>query len=358
LAFAFGGSNPSLRTNIVMTDISSHISKLKELLESSGKILITSHISPDPDSVSSMLLLGTTLELNYPDKQINIVSEELPDDLEFLSGYSKIRKQPLIEAIEETDLIIMVDAMHFGRCTRADSIALSNKAKEKNVPLVIIDHHQPDDVEQNAVYINQGFPAAVQEIYDVCFKQLNLQQPEGAAETTMAGLYSDTGGFVYLNESYKKTLELISELLDSGVKIEAVRNKLNQYSEDQMRVVGELAKNLTHGENYSYSFIEDTFVQEWQANAKEPRNLNIGSKIFLNNFIRNIDGRQWGFIVFHDPLLGDDGYSVSLRTEAGKIDVSLIAQKLNGGGHKAASGGKVHAASVEEAIVKIKEAFS
>jgi phosphoesterase RecJ-like protein len=94
-----------------MTDISSHISKLKELLESSGKILITSHISPDPDSVSSMLLLGTTLELNYPDKQINIVSEELPDDLEFLSGYSKIRKQPLIEAIEETDLIIMVDAM-------------------------------------------------------------------------------------------------------------------------------------------------------------------------------------------------------------------------------------------------------
>jgi phosphoesterase RecJ-like protein len=340
-----------------MTDITQQLSKLEELLGKSSSILITSHISPDPDSVCSMLLLGTTLELNYPDKQINVISEELPEDLEFIAGYEKLHKQPLTEAIEATDLIFMVDAMHFGRCTRNGSEAISAKVKENTIPVVVLDHHEPVGVEENALYFNHGYPAAVQEVYHVLFNHLNLRRPEGYAETTMTGLYSDTGGFAYFNDTYKQTLNLITELLDAGVKVELIRNKLNQYSEDQIKVVGELARNLTHANGYSYSFLNDEFVSEWIKQNKEPRNLNVGTGIFLNNFIRNIEGRQWGFVLFRNPLLGDGTYSVSLRSLGGKVDVSQIAGTLNGGGHKGASGGKVHAANTEDAIAKTKEAI-
>jgi phosphoesterase RecJ-like protein len=357
LAFAFAGSNPAPCTIIPMTDISSQISKLKELLDKSNRILITSHISPDPDSVSSMLLLGTTLELNYPDKQINMVSEELPEDLEFMAGYEKLRKQPLAEAVQATDLVFIVDAMHFGRCTRTNAEEVSKYVKERAIPVVVLDHHEPVGVEENVLYFNQGYPAAVQEVYEVLYHELDLRRPEGYAETTMTGLYSDTGGFAYLNDSYKDTLTLIGELLDTGVKIELIRNKLNQYTEDQMKVVGELAQNLTNESGYSYSYISDEFVNKWLESGKEGRSLNVGSKIFLNNFIRNIAGRPWGFVTFRDPLLEDSYFSVSLRSVGGKPDVSQIAGKLNGGGHKAASGGKVQASSVDEAITKIKEAI-
>jgi phosphoesterase RecJ-like protein len=341
-----------------MTDINSQISTFKELLEKSNRILITSHISPDPDSVCSMLLLGTTLELNYSDKQINIISEELPEDLEFIAGYEKLHKQDLAEAVENTDLVIIVDAMHFGRCTRNGSDIVSAKVKEKNIPVVVLDHHEPVGIEESAIYINHGFPAAVQEVYEVLFHKLELHNPEGYAETTMTGLYSDTGGFAYFNDRYKDTLSLIEELLDAGVKVELIRNKLNQYTEDQMTVIGELARNLTHENGYTYSYVSDDFLNEWLESGKEPRSLNVGSKIFLNNFIRNISGRPWGFVVFRDPLLADSYFSVSLRSVGGKPDVSQIASKLNGGGHKAASGGKVQASNINEALLKIKEAIN
>jgi bifunctional oligoribonuclease and PAP phosphatase NrnA len=172
-----------------MIDISDQAIKLKELIDKSQNILITSHVSPDPDSITSVLLLGSTLELNFPDKENTMISEELPDNLRFLPGYEKIKSQPLVEEIDNKDLIIIVDAMNFGRCTRGDYQRISQAVKERNVPVAIIDHHEAVGVEDNVVYINEGYPAAVEQVFNVCFNQLGLKKPEHYGEITMTGLY-------------------------------------------------------------------------------------------------------------------------------------------------------------------------
>jgi phosphoesterase RecJ-like protein len=332
--------------------------KLKELIESASNILITSHVSPDPDSICSILLLGTTLELNYPDKKINMISEELPDNLDFLPGFVKIKSQPLQQSINSIDLVIIVDAMNFGRCTRENSHELSDQVKNQQIPIAIIDHHEATGVEDNEVYINESYPAAVEQVFNTCFKDLEFKKPDGYGEITMTGLYSDTGGFTYLNGRYKETLNLIGELLDAGIKIEEIKNRLYQYSEEQMKVVAELAKNISHSADYSYTYLSDEFVSDYSGSGKLPGPMHTATKIFTDNFIRNIEERMWGFIIYKDARLGNNLYSVSLRSIGGNPDVSSIASKLDGGGHKAASGAKVSAGSVEEAIQKVQSVIA
>jgi nanoRNase/pAp phosphatase (c-di-AMP/oligoRNAs hydrolase) len=51
-------------------------------------------------------------------------------------------------------------------------------------------------------------------------------------------------------------------------------------------------------------------------------------------------------------------YSISFRSVGGQPDVMSIATKLNGGGHKAASGAKVDAENIKEAIQKTKKVIA
>jgi len=333
--------------------------RFRELVETAENILVVSHVSPDPDATSSILLMGTTLQLNYPDKQIRMSAEELPEGIDFLQGYEKIVVEPLAQAIADfrPDLIIMLDAMNFERCTRGDWQQISSKVKKSDTKVVVIDHHEPIGVEDNGLYINNGNPATAQEVYELLFDKLKLKQPKGYAQTTMVGLYSDSGGFVYLTRRYRQTFKLAADLIEAGVSLEVLKNQLERYTEDQMLALGQLASNISHADDYSYSYLEDNFVDDWLKEGKSLDSLGTAKGAFLDKYIRNIDGRVWGFVVMKDPRVGDDWYNISLRAVADTVDVAAIAARLNGGGHKPAAGGKVQAANVQAAIKKVQAAI-
>jgi len=153
--------------------------RLLNLLEGSESILVITHVGPDPDAFTSLLLMGTTLKVNYPDKQVMMSSEEQTGGLSALSGYQDIKLQGLEAAIDglKPQLIVMVDSMNFKRCTRQDADAVSKKVKDRGIKLIIIDHHEPVAVQENALYINNDGPAAVQEVYELLFHQLKLKKP-------------------------------------------------------------------------------------------------------------------------------------------------------------------------------------
>jgi phosphoesterase RecJ-like protein len=335
-----------------------NIQTLKNLLEKTQNILITSHVSPDPDSVCSMLLLGLTLEKNYADKKITVSAEEAADNLNFLAGYNKIKTQSLADALNNQDLIIIVDAMNFDRCTRNNGQTISQKVKENNIPLAIIDHHQPLGVEQNALYLNNDNSSATQEIYELLFNELKLQKPDGYAEIAMSGIYSDTAGFTYLKDNYKDTLTIAGELISAGAKLEVIKSKLQQYSLDEIAPIQEILSNIKLEDEYTFSYLGDDFVDEWLKTGKTSAALNIAKSYFMDNFSRNIDGREWGFALYKEPVIGDGYYSISFRAINGTKDVSVLASKLNGGGHKAAAGARVQAKNVEEAVLKIQKVIS
>ena len=343
-----------------MTDIDNLAHKFGELIKDAQKILITSHISPDPDAVCSLLLLGTTLKSNFPYKEIKMSLEEPPNNLDYLTGFSDIGIQPTMEAIAsfEPALFVLLDGVNFDRASRNDGPAIRDwLVAHPDTKTAIIDHHETIDKDDVDVFLNQDSPATCQDVYELCFRTLDLKKPDAYAQTALLGIYSDTGGLVYLKDPYDKTLSIVSELLSAGGNLEEIRYKLNSYTEDQMKVFAELANNCSHESTFTYSYLTDDFVKNWQNSGKSPVEMHRGTKIFVDDFIRNIDGRKWGFIAYLDPLEGEHMYSVSLRSADGVVDVAAIARKFNGGGHKPAAGGRIEAENISQAIDKIKTAI-
>ena len=340
--------------------MSPETTKFKHLVEDTQNILITSHASPDPDAVASTLLLGGALKLNFPNKRIEMILEEEPDSLSFLSGYNQIKFSPLDEATAELkpELFILVDVANFSRASRQSGEKLREYIKSSQAKVAIIDHHEPEGRDESDLYINSMKSASVQEIYELIFSQLDLKKPSDSAQVAMTGLYGDTGGFTYIDASNADALELAAELVREGATVETLKYQLNQFSEDQIQVVSELAKNLSHFKDFTYSYLEDGFVDTWQKSGKPQAAMQRANKIFIDDYIRNIDGRDKGFIAYRNPLEGEDMYSVSFRAARGSQDVSKLARTLGGGGHKSSAGGKVEAKTVQEALSKIQEAIT
>jgi bifunctional oligoribonuclease and PAP phosphatase NrnA len=337
------------------------IKKLKALIESSQRILVTSHISPDPDAVSSVLLMGATLGLNYPDKQVKVALEEKPGDLGFIEGFNSIVFNPVHETLIEfkPDLFILLDGNNYERCSRQDGQLIRDYLLEKKVQTAVVDHHEVEGKDNTNIFINYHSPSTAQDVYSICFKELGLKKPHGAAQTAMTGFYADTGGFVYVKDGkQRQVFGFAEELVEGGADIEVIKNKLEAYTEADMSAVAELANNITHGGSYTYSFISDDFIKNWIESGYSHIELQRPTGIFLNNYIRNIGGRSWGFIVYKNVLQGENIYSASFRSQGGSPDVAELARALGGGGHKAAAGAKFEAKSVDEAINKVKAAIS
>jgi len=336
------------------------IDRFKELVEQARKILVITHVGPDPDAFTSLLLMGTTLKANYPDKQVMMSSEEQTGDLSPLSGYQDIQLQRLEKAVDdfEPELIIMVDSMNFKRCTRKDADAVSKKVKDRGIKTVIIDHHEPVAVEDNDVYINNDGPAAVQEVYELLFHQIKLKKPQGYAMTTMLGLYSDSGGFINKNSRFNDTMDLAKELTAAGANLEEVNNLLNRHSLDEMSAIGELSRNLTFEDDYNYSYISDEFTKSWENEGKDFEELKLAVSTFVNQYIRNVGERRWGFVLYKDLAAGDSIYGASFRSISGAKNVAEIAKLLGGGGHIPAAGAKFTADSAHDALERVKSAIA
>ena len=334
--------------------------EFKRLIEESERILITSHISPDPDALSSLLLLGSTLSANFPDKDIKLVLEEKPEDLNFMPGYENVEYMPVADSLGSyrPDLFILLDGNNYERCSRHDGQKIREYINQNQVKTVVIDHHQPEGKDTVDVFINNDSPATVQDVYDLCYKALNLKKTDAAAQLTMTGFYADTGGFVYVKAGAQKNLfSFAEELVSAGADIERVKNQLESYTEADMKVLSQLAGNTAHRDSYTYSFLSDEFIEDWLRGGHSPQQLQRPTNSFLNNYIRNIEGRRWGFIIYKNVLQGEDCYSVSFRSQAGVPDVSAIAAKLGGGGHKPAAGAKFESSSLQEAIQTANKAI-
>lgn len=332
--------------------------KLIEAVKTSQKIFITSHISPDSDAVSSLLLLGIALKLNFPDKSIEMVLEEEPIGLNFLDGYDKITVTPILSILQQIkpDLFIMLDGNSYDRCSRHDGQKIRELFAKRTTSTVVIDHHELAGADEVDIYINDNYPATVQNVYKILFHDFQLQKPVGYAKTTMTGLYADTGGFVYVKDgTHKEVFELAEELVGEGVNLEELKNQLSQFHDYDMKILGELIDNVSHGSTYNYSYLRDETVENWVKEGRTQIELQSATGNFLDEYIRNIGGRKWGFIVYKNTLQGEKYYSVSLRSISGVKDVSVIANKLGGGGHKPAAGAKFEADNITEAVEKVKQ---
>ena len=302
----------------------SEYTKALELIEKSKYILIITHVNPDPDSIGSALALSNLFHENRIKHKVFNVSDDLPQNLDFIPRFEKITNQ--LPAY--SDLAISVDCGTYKRL---------GFELDPSIPLINFDHHKSND-SFGTVNIVDPMKSSTAELVFEFFKHNGLYITKNSATALYVGIYDDTLAFS-LGRCDEITFEKINFLVECGASPSDIANKLlRRDSLAKYRIIPKVLDSLElfkEGEVASIIAKEEWFKETGAHNRDCEDALDMVMSIAIVRiafFVRVVNGTS----------------RVSLRSK-GKIDVSAIAGKFGGGGHFNAAGCTLDMLDVEKA---------
>jgi phosphoesterase RecJ-like protein len=152
------------------------------------------------------------------------------------------------------------------------------------------------------------------------------------ASALYVGLITDTGKFMYENTS-ADTHRVAAALIDAGVDIDDTYRRLYEHVPiEKLRLVARALEGIQRhcGNRLVLTYITAADYQETGAGEEMTEG--------VIDHLRSIDGTKVAAVVRDLGNRGRAARKVSLRSSEGDVDVSAIARKHGGGGHKRAAG--------------------
>jgi phosphoesterase RecJ-like protein len=194
-----------------------------------------------------------------------------------------------------------------------------------------VDHHH-DNSRFGAVNLVVPDASSTGEIlYDV-FRELDVTLTPEIAEALYIALVTDTGRFQYTNTT-PKALRLAAELVEAGANVHQVFQDV--YENVAFAKIKLLARALERARVYEGGrvIVSDLERADFAAaGAEEPFAEGI------IDYLRAVEGAEIVALIREPPTVNGPTRRVSLRTRAEGVDVSAIARKSGGGGHRQAAG--------------------
>ena len=309
--------------------------QILEKINSSNNILLNLHHNPDADSVGSATAFGYFLKsLN---KNFKIITSSKPSkNLEFLFEdfeYEVIDFNNF--DYSKYDLFIANDSSSWARVSGANDI------KKPDIFFINIDHHKSNQKFADINLISEDASANSLLVYKL-FKDLEFDLDQKVARSLLTGIFGDTG-VLRFPEADVETYQASLELMNLTDKNKIIFNLYQTFEENHVNVWKEILNNLEidQGHKFVFSFIRLDVVENnnFPTNAKA----EISDMIF-----QSIEGTNFGLVGIEDK----DYISVSFRARK-DVDVSVLASRLGGGGHKWASAARVWEGSYEKTVEKI-----
>lgn len=321
-----------------------------ELTDNASKVVICAHVSPDGDAIGSTLALKHWL--TRKGKLVTVVVPNMfPDFLHWMPGADEVKVYMKHEAevkaiVEEADLFVIADMNDSARLMELEGCVMANPA-----PKIMIDHHlKPTGFCQ--LVISHPEMCATAEVICHLLHQLGELEVITAEEATClyAAMMCDTGAFTY-NSNRAVVYECISHLLNRGIDKDRIyRNVYWSCSVARMRLTGYLL------------YVKMETVPEINASIitltnKERKLFGIknGDTEGIANMPLQISGMRLSVFLSEDTE-HEGVVKVSLRSVDDFPCNEMAARFLNGGGHKNASGGRLHC-GMDEAVRKVHEAI-
>lgn len=314
-------------------------------IKAASNIVITSHKSPDGDSIGSSLgllyfieKLGKAATVCHPDAA--------PEFLYWLdtSSFLIMNDQPeeVAAAFEEADLLFCLDYNSTNRIGPDMQVLL----EAVTCKTIMIDHHlDPEEFPKLSVSETTASSTAelIVEMIEQSGNDALLDQKIGTP--LYLGILTDTGGFRF-PATKPRTHEVLAKLLAAGVQHHLVHEGLNDNNTvSRLRLQGyAMSEKLEVMEDNMVSVISLTKEELARFNYKK------GDTDNLANLALSIKGMR-AAIVFTER---DGIMKISFRSKGAENPVNVLAaEHFNGGGHANASGG-MSVSSVEETLDKIK----
>ncbi|MFC1622220.1 bifunctional oligoribonuclease/PAP phosphatase NrnA [Patescibacteria group bacterium] len=326
-----------------------HVEKLKERLNNAQNILILTHQSIDHDAIFGVLMLHHILSRYFSDKNTEIITneKEWPKFKDWnLYGYehiNNVKRHSEIE-FEKYNLIFLVDVSQYDR-----SLKNFTPAQEILDKTVVIDHHSIENPANFGLIINSSKSSSSEQIF-VLFRELlgeKFEIDDRVAYFTQMGIVADTNRFLFNAQISPETYKILAET--SAVKKLNLENeyyRMLNNTVNSIYVFNELINQAKFVDDYCYTVLPRKLRKKFVF-----RDTKGAVGMFLNIFIRTLQGVNWGFVV--KPTSKRNIWRVSFRSRTDTKDVSKIAEKLGGGGHINAAAGTVRAKNEKKAVEEI-----
>jgi bifunctional oligoribonuclease and PAP phosphatase NrnA len=196
---------------------------------------------------------------------------------------------------------------------------------------VNIDHHH-DNPRFGDVNLIVEDASSTGEVLSDVFRELDVELTPEIAEALYIALVTDTGRFQYANTT-PKALRLAADLVEAGADVHRVFQGV--YENVQFAKLKLLARALDRarvlqgGEIVVSHLLRDDFAA---VGASEPYSEGI------IDVLRSVEGSVVSALIREPPRDGAPPRKVSLRSSVDEVDVSAIARKSGGGGHREAAG--------------------
>ena len=295
------------------------INKIRRQLEQSHKVLVVTHQRPDGDAIGSLLAIGLPLLSIGKEVQL-VIKDGVPDNFCFLEGSELIQTKPVGQA----DYIIVVDSAELER-TNMDF-------GDYGSPDLNIDHHKTNtNFAKINLVINDA--VATSEILTKYIPLFGLPITKSVANALLVGVVTDTIGFRTTNVN-PGVLRLVADLMELGGDLADIYYKtIVEQSLSSARYWGAGLAKIQMEDGLVWTTLTLTERNTAGYPARDDADLvKILSAINGAKIALILTEQDAGYVKISWRLCG------SVETE---LDVSDIAQKFGGGGHKAAAGADV-----------------
>ncbi len=310
--------------------------------EGATRIICLTHANPDGDALGSMLGIAALLRTQYPRKEIlTLCRDPAPNSFHFLPGSNAISHT--VE-FEQGDLIIILDTAEPKLTELHEVYPLlfsPEKAEAEGWRTLKVDHH-PDGSPFAQINIIDGTAASTAEIVVDIADSLNFSMNPDVATCLLTGIYTDTGSLMHSNTS-QRVYRTAARLLRAGANQKALIENIFRSSKiSTLRLWGRVLEKISITE-------EGAAVSAVTAGDFRATGANFSELTGAIDYVNSIPGMKFSLI------LSERGGKVkgSLRTLRDDIDVSSLAQKFSGGGHKKAAGFSINGKLAEETRWKV-----
>jgi phosphoesterase RecJ-like protein len=281
----------------------------------SQRIVITSHLRPDGDS------LCTSLALYFIGKHLGkdmaiINKDNTPFPFNHYPDIENIKIGQI--APQEFDVIILLECANVSR---------SGQQNIDSYFKINLDHHSSNDYYADINWVDPQ-ASAVAEMAVKLGKSLDVKFTSTIASHLYCGIVSDTGSFQFSNtnaEAFKCCYELVT-LGASPIKVS--ESLFNNNPPEKIKLLGLVLSTLQMNETGEIAVI--TMFKEYLDNL----NLREIDTEDITTLTRSIKGVK---MVLFFKEIAKDTYRVSLRSK-GMTNAAMIAEYFGGGGHRHASG--------------------
>lgn len=328
---------------------------LEKLITQVDNIVITGHMRPDEDSISSCLGMLYWVRKHFPEKNSRVVYSGPPSkrydhhNLSSEIGWSETYE----ENIQEGDLLIFLDGTPMDRF-----FSEPEKYNISNYKTFCMDHHEftPEENVYDYHYCEPDAASCAELVSKYIFSDEDLKD-ETIATTLMAGILRDSGYFKYVTAKNTDVFLEAKRIVDnSNLRLKELSNRLRAVTLPEFEVMNIIADSsasvkLDGKPNLLYSYVSKEVRTKFGVGP-----VSSAYHVFISNYNGVVEDYPWGFMII------DEGtqYKLSFRSSKGGPNVAELAKALFGGGGHAESAGAVlpidSAESAEDACKNVVEA--